>query len=55
MLQQEEPDDYVIATSKPTLSVTFFRLLFIIEEYDCWRPYIVQNESSYQPVYVHGG
>ncbi len=52
MLQQKEPDDYVIATNYTTSVREFVEKAFSISDLD-WRKYVIVDEFFYRPAEVH--
>ena len=52
MLQQDEPDDYVIATGETHSVKEFAELAFKYAGLD-WKEYVVTDESFYRPAEVH--
>lgn len=52
MLQQEEPDDYVIATGKSHSVRDLLQIAFRHVGIDDWRPYVVQDERFFRPADV---
>ena len=52
MLQQEEPDDYVIATGKSHSIRDLLQVAFHHVGIDDWRPYVVQDERFFRPADV---
>ena len=52
MLQQDEPDDYVIATGKSHTVRDLLRVAFHHVGIDDWRPYVVQDERFFRPADV---
>jgi GDPmannose 4,6-dehydratase len=52
MLQQEEPDDYVIATGKSHSVRDLLQVAFQHVGVDDWRPYVVQDERFFRPADV---
>ena len=49
MLQQEEPDDYVIATGKSHSIRDLLQVAFHHVGIEDWRPYVVQEERFFRP------
>ena len=49
MLQQDEPDDYVIATGKSHTIGDLLRVAFQHVGIDDWEPYIVQDPRFFRP------
>lgn len=52
MLQQDEPDDFVLATGQTHSIEEFLRLAFAAAGIDDWRPYVVQNPAFFRPAEV---
>lgn len=52
MLQQDKPDDYVIATDKTYSVKEFVELAFNYVDRD-WKDYVVINERLYRPAEVY--
>ena len=52
MLQQEEPDDYVIATGKSHSVRDLLQIAFNHVGIDDWCPYVVQDERFFRPADV---
>jgi GDPmannose 4,6-dehydratase len=52
MLQQEEPDDYVIATGKSHSVCDLLQIAFHHVGIDDWRPYVMQDERFFRPADV---
>ena len=52
MLQQDEPDDYVIATNETHAVKEFVELAFSYVDLD-WKEYVVVDEKLYRPADVH--
>ena len=52
MLQQDEPDDYVIATGETHTIREFLADAFRVAGYDDWEPYITQDERFMRPAEV---
>lgn len=52
MLQQEEPDDYVIATGKTHSVKEFVELAFSFVNLS-WEDYVVIDEKLYRPAEVY--
>jgi GDPmannose 4,6-dehydratase len=52
MLQQEEPDDYVIATGEDHSVKDFLREAFSVIEIDDWEDYVEQDEKFMRPADV---
>jgi GDPmannose 4,6-dehydratase len=52
MLQQDEPDDYVIATSKSQSVRDLLEIAFGHVGIDDWRPYVVQDQRFFRPADV---
>jgi GDPmannose 4,6-dehydratase len=52
MLQQEEPDDYVIATGQGHSVRDLLQVAFNYVGIDDWRPYVVQDERFFRPADV---
>lgn len=52
MLQQDEPDDYVIATNETHSVKEFVELAFDYVDLD-WKDYVVIDEMFYRPAEVH--
>ena len=52
MLQQEEPDDCVIATGKSHSVRDLLQVAFHHVGIDDWRPYVVQDERFFRPADV---
>jgi len=53
MLQQEEPDDYVIATGKSHSVGDLLDAAFHRAGIDEWQPYVVQDERFFRPADVN--
>jgi len=53
MLQQEQPDDYVIATGKTRSIRDFLTHAFAMAEIQDWEKYIVIDEQFYRPLEPH--
>jgi GDPmannose 4,6-dehydratase len=49
MLQQDEPDDYVIATGKSHSVRDLLEIAFRRVGIDDWRPYVVQDQRFFRP------
>jgi GDPmannose 4,6-dehydratase len=49
MLQQDEPDDYVIATGKSNSVRDLLEIAFRHAGIDDWRPYIIQDQRFFRP------
>ena len=49
MLQQEEPDDYVIATGESHTVRELLEIAFSRVGIDDWRPYVVQDSRFFRP------
>ena len=49
MLQQDEPDDYVIATGKSHSVRDLLEIAFRHVGIDDWRPYVVQDQRFFRP------
>ena len=49
MLQQEEPDDYVIATGKSHSVSDLLQVAFHHVGIDDWHPYVVQDQRFFRP------
>jgi GDPmannose 4,6-dehydratase len=49
MLQQDQPDDYVIATGKSHSVQDLLDIAFRRVGIDDWRPYVVQDERFFRP------
>ena len=49
MLQQDEPDDYVIATGETHTIREFLDAAFRVAGYDGWEPYITQDDRFVRP------
>jgi GDPmannose 4,6-dehydratase len=52
MLQQEEPDDYVIATGKSHSVGDLLQVAFHHVGIEDWMPYVVQDERFFRPADV---
>jgi GDPmannose 4,6-dehydratase len=52
MLQQDEPEDYVIATGKGHSVRDLLQIAFHHVGIDDWRPYVVQDERFFRPADV---
>lgn len=52
MLQQDEPDDYVLATGKTHSIKDYLELAFKEVGIDDWRPYVKQNPEFMRPAEV---
>lgn len=52
MLQQESPDDYVIATGETHTIREFLETAFRIAGYDDWEPYVVHDTRFDRPAEV---
>jgi GDPmannose 4,6-dehydratase len=52
MLQQSEPEDYVIATGKGHSVRDLLQTAFHHVGIDDWRPYVVQDERFFRPADV---
>ena len=52
MLQQDEPDDYVIATGKPHSVKELVELAFACVDLD-WTDYVIIDERFFRPAEVH--
>jgi GDPmannose 4,6-dehydratase len=52
MLQQEEPDDYVIATGETHTIREFLDAAFTLAGIDDWEPYVTQDPRFYRPAEV---
>jgi GDPmannose 4,6-dehydratase len=52
MLQQDEPDDYVIATGKNHSIRDLLQVAFHHVGIDDWRPYVVQDKRFFRPADV---
>lgn len=52
MLQQDQPDDYVIATGKSHSVADLLQAAFHHVGIDDWRPYVVQDERFFRPADV---
>ncbi len=52
MLQQDEPDDYVIATNETHSVKEFAELAFNYADLD-WKEHVVEDERFYRPADVH--
>lgn len=52
MLQQDQPDDYVVATGETHSVKDFVNLVFGSVDLD-WRDYVVVDERFYRPAEVH--
>ena len=52
MLQQQEPDDYVIATGKSHSIRDLLQVAFHHVRIDNWRPYVVQDQRFFRPADV---
>jgi len=49
MLQQDEPDDYIIATGESHTVKEFLEKAFVIAELGDWRNYITTDKNLYRP------
>jgi GDPmannose 4,6-dehydratase len=52
MLQQDEPDDYVIATGETHTIREFLDAAFTLAGFDDWEPYVTQDPRFYRPAEV---
>jgi GDPmannose 4,6-dehydratase len=52
MLQQEEPEDYVIATGESHSARDLLQVAFSRVGIDDWRPYVVQHQRFFRPADV---
>jgi GDPmannose 4,6-dehydratase len=52
MLQQDEPDDYVIATGETHTIREFLDVAFRLAGIDEWQPYVRQDPRFYRPAEV---
>jgi GDPmannose 4,6-dehydratase len=52
MLQQDEPDDYVVATGQTHAVEEFVELAFAAAELGDWRRYVRQDERFFRPAEV---
>ena len=52
MLQQDEPDDYVIATGETHTIREFLDVAFRVAGYDDWAPYVQQDPRFERPAEV---
>ncbi len=52
MLQQPEPDDYVIATGETHTVREFLDVAFRIAGYDDWSPYVTHDQRFDRPAEV---
>jgi len=52
MLQQDEPDDYVIATGETHTNRDFLDRAFALAGIDDWSPYVKQDQRFYRPAEV---
>jgi GDPmannose 4,6-dehydratase len=52
MLQQDEPDDYVIATGETHTIREFLDASFKLAGIDDWEPYVTQDQRFYRPAEV---
>jgi GDPmannose 4,6-dehydratase len=52
MLQQDEPDDYVIATGETHTIREFLDASFALAGIDDWEPYVTQDQRFYRPAEV---
>jgi GDPmannose 4,6-dehydratase len=52
MLQQDEPDDYVIATGETHTIREFLDASFQLAGIDDWEPYVTQDQRFYRPAEV---
>jgi GDPmannose 4,6-dehydratase len=52
MLQQDEPDDYVIATGETHTIREFLDAAFTLAGIDDWEPYVTQDPRFYRPAEV---
>jgi len=52
MLQQDEPDDYVIATGETHTNRDFLDRAFGLAGIDNWEPYVTQDPRFYRPAEV---
>ena len=52
MLQQPEPDDYVVATGKTHTLREFLDLAFAAADLGAWEPYVRQDERFFRPAEV---
>ena len=53
MLQQDEPDDYVISTGKTWSIEEFLSEAFSVVGVSDWRPYVKQNPAFMRPAELH--
>ncbi len=52
MLQQDEPDDYVVATGETHTVREFLDVAFRVAGYDDWKPYVRHDERFERPAEV---
>jgi GDPmannose 4,6-dehydratase len=52
MLQEDEPDDYVVATGQTHAVKEFVELAFAVADLGDWRRYVRQDERFYRPAEV---
>ncbi len=52
MLQQDEPDDYVIATGETHKMSEFLDIAFRNAGFDDWAPYVTQDPRFMRPAEV---
>ncbi len=52
MLQQDQPDDYVVATGQTHSVEEFLTLAFRAVQLEDWRPYVSQDERFFRPAEV---
>ena len=52
MLQQDEPDDYVVATGETHSIEEFLELAFAAVGIDDWHPYVTQDPKFFRPAEV---
>lgn len=52
MLQQDEPDDYVIATGETHTIREFLDVAFRLAGYDSWEPYVTHDTRFDRPAEV---
>jgi len=52
MLQQDEPDDYVIATGETHTIREFLEVAFRIAGYDSWEPFVTHDTRFDRPAEV---
>ena len=53
MLQQDEPDDYVIATGETHSVRDLLDVAFRLADIDDWSPYVKQDPRFYRPSEVN--